>query len=98
MDSRVLRKVAESRDGFPCNDEDQEVRDEFPRSEICRIRIFELYFGRYKYCIYRGFSRIGEKSERLRQSDFGVQIVPASRSPSELSAHQMGLSLAGTVD
>ena len=40
---------------------------------------------------------VGEKSERLRQSDFGVQIVPASRSPSELSAHQMGLPLAGTV-
>ena len=40
---------------------------------------------------------VGEKSERLRQADFGVQIVPASRSPSELSAHQMGLPLAGTV-
>ena len=39
--------------------------------------------------------RISENSERLRESDPGVQIVPASRSPSELSAHQMGLSLAG---
>ena len=38
-----------------------------------------------------------ENSERVRQSDSGVQIVPASRSPSELSAHQMGLSLAGTI-
>ena len=36
-----------------------------------------------------------ENSERLRASDSGVQIVPASGSPSELSAHQMGLSLAG---
>ena len=38
-----------------------------------------------------------ENSERVRQSDSGVQIVPASRSPSELSAHQMGLPLAGTI-
>ena len=38
-----------------------------------------------------------ENSERVRQSDSGVQVVPASRSPSELSAHQMGLPLAGTV-
>ena len=37
-----------------------------------------------------------ENSERLRESDSGVQIVPASGSPSELSAHQMGLSLAGS--
>ena len=36
-----------------------------------------------------------ENSERVRESDSGVQIVPASGSPSELSAHQMGLSLAG---
>ena len=41
--------------------------------------------------------RISENSERIRESDPGVQIVPASRSPSELSAHQMGLSLAGTT-
>ena len=37
-----------------------------------------------------------ENSERLRESDSGVQIVPASGSPSELIAHQMGLSLAGS--
>ena len=37
--------------------------------------------------------RIAEKSEELRQSDFGVQNLPASGSSSELSAHQMGASL-----
>ena len=47
--------------------------------------------------VFSGDFHVGEKSERLRESDFGVQIVPASRSPSELSAHQMGLPLAGTV-
>ena len=45
--------------------------------------------------VFSGDFHVGEKSERLRESDFGVQIVPASRSPSELSAHQMGLSTGG---
>ena len=36
------------------------------------------------------------KSEGVRQSDSGVQNLPASGSPSELSAHQMGASMAGT--
>ena len=46
---------------------------------------------------YTRISHVAEESERVRQSDPGVQIVPASRSPFELSAHQMGLSLAGTI-
>ena len=49
-----------------------------------------------KSTVFTRILHVAEESERLRQSDPGVQIVPASRSPSELSAHQMGLSLAGT--
>ena len=47
--------------------------------------------------IFTGISRIAEKSEELREPDFEVQIVPASVSSSELSAHQMGAALAGTI-
>ena len=46
--------------------------------------------------VFSGDFHDDEKSEGVRQSDSGVQIVPASGSPSELSAHQMGASLAGT--
>ena len=45
------------------------------------------------------FSRIfcfAEKSEEVRQLDFRVQNMPTSVSASDLSAHQMGGSLAGT--
>ena len=88
------------RDGLPCSEQDRSVRDEFPRigdlqgqahSEVLNstsdsgTTVFSLVF------------HIAEKSGRLRESDFGVQIVPASRSPSDLSAHQMGLPLSGTV-
>ena len=38
----------------------------------------------------------GEKCEGVRQSDSGVQNLPASGSSSELSAHQMGTSLLKT--
>ena len=51
-------------------------------------------------CESTAFSRISraaEKSEEVRQSDFGVQNLPASVSSSELSPRQMGGSLAGTV-
>ena len=41
--------------------------------------------------------RVAEKSEEVRQSDFGVRNLPANVSSSELSPHQMGGSLAGTV-
>ena len=47
--------------------------------------------------LFTGISRIAEKSEELREPDFEVQIVPASVSSSELSAHQMGVALAGTL-
>ena len=46
---------------------------------------------------YTRISRVAAKSEEVRQSDFGVQNLPASVSSSELSPHQMGGSLAGTV-
>ena len=49
-----------------------------------------------KSTVFTSILHVAEESERIRQSDPGVQIVPASRSPSELSAHRMGLSLAGT--
>ena len=94
-----IEESPEYRDGFPCNDEDQEVRDVFPRSENLQGQAHSEGLNSTSDCETTVFSRvlrIAEKSERLRQSDFGVQIVPASGSPSELSAHQMGLSLAGT--
>ena len=50
-----------------------------------------------KSTVFTRILHVAEESERLRQSDPGVQNMPASRSPSELSAHQMGLPLAGTV-
>ena len=49
-----------------------------------------------KRSVFTRILHVAEESERIRQSDPGVQIVLASRSPSKLSAHQMGLSLAGT--
>ena len=48
-------------------------------------------------CSSTSFSRSfhdGKRSDDLRQSDFGVQKLPASASSSELSSHQMGESLA----
>ena len=94
-----IEESPEFRDGLPCNDEDQKVRDEFPRSEDLQGQAHSEGLNSTSDIENTAISRIlriAEKSERLRQSDFGVQIVPASRSPSELSAHQMGLSLAGT--
>ena len=64
-----------------------EVRDGFPRPGDTE----------YSDTVFSRDFHADENSERVRQSDSGVQIVPASRSPSELSAHQMGLSLAGTI-
>ena len=78
-------------DGFPSSADDSEVRVGFPST---------LYLDSTQSAKSTGFTpifRISENSERLRESDPGVQIVPASRSPSELSAHQMGLSLVGTT-
>ena len=48
-------------DGFPSISKGCESRDELPRSGVSYsssgIRIDELYFGQYKYCIFMGFSR-----------------------------------------
>ena len=81
------------RDGFPSSAEVSENRDGLPRSGEMAMNpssdnadtVFSLVF------------HSDEKSEGVRQSDSRVQIVPASGSPSELSAHQMGASLAGKV-
>ena len=73
--------TAESRDGLPSSADSKDHTD---------------LDSTHKSTGFTPILHIAENSERLRESDFGVQIVPASRSPSELSAHQMGLSLAGT--
>ena len=73
-------------DAFPSSAESSDHRDGFPRAGVME----------YSDTVFLRDFHADENSERVRQSDSGVQIVPASRSPSELSAHQMGLSLAGT--
>ena len=78
-------------DGFPSSADHPEVRDGFPSTHYLDFTQSAKRTG------FTPIFRISENSERLRESDPGVQIVPASRSPSELSAHQMGLSLAGTT-
>ena len=78
-------------DGFPSSTDDSEVRDGFPSTHYLDFTQSAKSTG------FTPIFRISENSERLRESDPGVQIVPTSRSPSELSAHQMGLSLAGTT-
>ena len=83
----TISHVPDQRDGCPSSAELSECRDGFPRpgdtenSDTAFSRDFHAE----------------KNSDRVRQSDSGVQIVPASRSPSELSAHQMGASLAGTI-
>ena len=73
------------RDGCPISDEPSECRDGFPSTGDTE----------YSVAVFLRDSHTGENSERVRESDSGVQIVTASGIPSELSAHQMGLSLAG---
>ena len=73
------------RDAFPSSAEVSDHRDGFTRTGV--MEHSDTVFSRVFYAV--------ENSERLRESDSGVQIVAASGSPSELSAHQMGLSLAG---
>ena len=99
-DSAVSHVVfQEPPDGFPSTAEDL---DGLPSS--AELKGCEHSEGRNldstpdcESTAYTRISHVAEESERVRQSDPGVQIVLASRSPSELSAHQMGLSLAGTV-
>ena len=81
------------RDGFPSSAKVSESRDGLPRSG-------DIVMNSSSDNTDTVFSRVfhgDEKSEGVRQSDSGVQIVPASGSPSELVAHQMGVSLAGTT-
>ena len=87
------------RDGLPSSEQDPKVRDEFPSIGDLQGQAHSEGLNStsdIENTAISCISRIAEKSERLRESDFGVQIVPASRSPSELGARQMGLSLAGT--
>ena len=80
----AISQDPDHRDAFPSSAEVSDHRDGFPRAGVME----------YSTVFLRDF-HTGENSERVRESDSGVQIVPASGSPSELSAHQMGLSLAG---
>ena len=87
-------------DGFTNITQDGEFRDEWAEVKSYLSggsRIDEMNsISDNTSTVFSGDFHVGEKSEGVRQSDFGVQIVPASGSPSELSAHQMGASLAGT--
>ena len=83
----TISQDPDHRDAFPSSAEFSDHRDGFPRAGVME----------YSDTVFLRDFHADENSERVRQSDSGVQIVPASRSPSELSAHQMGLSLAGTV-
>ena len=87
MGGRLISHFPDKRDGCPSSAELSEGRDGFPRPGDTE----------YSDTVFLRDFHADENSERVRQSDSGVQIVPASRSPSELSAHQMGLSLTGTV-
>ena len=51
----------------------------------------------YTHIAFTRISRVAEKSEEVRQSDFRVQNLPTIVSSSELNAHQMCGSVAGTV-
>ena len=75
-------------DAFPSSAEVSDHRDGFPRAGV-------MEYSEYSDSVFSRDFHTDENSERVRESDSGVQIVPASGSPSELSAHQMGLSLAG---
>ena len=94
-----IEQDPEFRDELPSTEQDPEVRDEFPSIGDLQGQAHSEGLNStsdIENTAISRISRVAEKSERLRESDPGVQIVPASRSPSELSAHQMGLSLACT--
>ena len=97
-DGFTMTKFPAVRDGFPCISEGCESRDEFLRSGVIGQLETES-MNSSPNNTDTVFSRVlhdDEKSEGVRQSDFRVQNLPASGSSSELSAHQMGASLAGT--
>ena len=85
-------------DGFPSISQGWEFRDEWPRSGVIGQVEAESMNSLTDNTdtVFQGDFHVAEESERIRQSDPGVQIEPASGSPSELSAHQTGASLAGT--
>ena len=81
----AISQFPDHRDAFPRTAEVSDHRDGFPSAGDVE----------YPNTLFSRDLHTGKNSERVRDSDSGVQIVPASGSPSELSAHQMGLSLAG---
>ena len=87
------------RDGFPSISEGCESPDEWPRSGVIGQLEAESMnsLSNNTDTVFSQVFHDDEKSEGVRQSDFRVQNLPASGSPSELSAHQMGASLAGTT-
>ena len=61
------------RDGLPCIEQDRKVRDEFPRSEDLQGQAHSEGLNStsdIENTAISRISRIAEKSERLRQSDF----------------------------
>ena len=102
--SSILAHDSELRDEFPSILQDPDHRDEFPsiaegsESRDGLPRSGDIVMNSSSDNTDTVFSRVfhdDEKSEGVRQSDFRVQNLPASGSPSELSAHQMGGALAG---
>ena len=81
----AISQFPEHPDAFPSTAEVSDHRDGFPSSGDVE----------YPNTLFSRDLHTGKNSERVRESDSGIQIVPAGGSPSELSAHQMGLSLAG---
>ena len=107
--SRGFGHGSEVRDGFPSIEEDPNFRDGLPSIGVTQghehfhgsllDRLLEKRFSNSSsdnadIAISRLFHD-DEMSEQLRQSDLKVQNLPASVSTSELSAHQMGGTLAG---
>ena len=92
----------EFRDGLPSIEQRPECRDGFPSSRDIEgyVHSEAKFTNSSSDSADTAFLRVfldDEKSEGVRQSDFGVQNLPASASSSELSARQMGGSLAGKV-
>ena len=94
-----FQQVPEHCDEFPCIPEISEDRDGLSRSgEVVDHAHLGETFTNSSSDADTTFSRVfrdDEKSEGVRQSDSGVQNLPASVSSSELSAHQMSGALAG---
>ena len=88
-----IEQDPEFRDELPSTEQDPKVRDEFPSIGDLQGQAHSEGLNStsdIENTAISRISRVAENSERLRESDPGVQIVPASRSPSKW------VSLAGT--